>query len=111
MKTLLLSISLLLGAFQSTAHAELPARFNKDEIEVNVLKKFISIQSDYEDFYRITSTEIMETVDNTYGLPGYIVQINYSTPTCAKNYFRGLAFSVTCTDDECPFGMVYRKCY
>jgi hypothetical protein len=111
MKPILLSIAMLLGAFQGTARAELPARFDKNEIEVNVLKKFISLQSEYDDFYSITSTEIIETIDNTYGLPGYIIQINYTTPNCANNYFQGRAYSAACTDDGCPFGMVYRKCY
>lgn len=91
--------------------AELPAKFNKAELEMNVLKKFISLQSEYDVFYRISSVEITETEDNTYHLPGYVIQINYSTPECPNNYFKGLAYSAMCTDEECPFGKVYKNCY
>lgn len=100
--------SLVLGNY---SHASLPIAFNKTQIEANVLKKFVSLQSERTDFYRITDIQVLEEEDNTYHKPGYIVKINYETPTCKNNYFKGLAFSVTCDDEECPFGMVYKKCF
>lgn len=103
-----LIIGFSVGAF---AQGDRLQHFNKDELEGKVLQKFISLQSEKEEFYRIDSTEISETVDNTYGQPGYNIQINYSTPQCPHNYFRGLIYSVVCTEDKCPFGMVYRTCY
>lgn len=108
-------ISLLLCLFVSslafTAHAELPASFNKHDIEANVIKKFISLESEKSDFYRITDIEITEVEDTVVHQPGYVVQINYETPTCKNNYFKGLAYSVNCDANLCPFGMIYKKCF
>lgn len=94
-----------------TARADLPASFNKNEIEANVLRKFVSLESERSDFYRITNIEITEIEDNVFHRPGYAVKINYETPTCKNNYFKGLAFSVQCDENLCPFGMIYKKCF
>jgi hypothetical protein len=95
----------------SIASAELPQSFDKKQIEFNVLKKFISLQSERDDFYRITDTQITEIEDNVVHKPGYQIQINYETPSCKNNYFKGVAYSVNCDDIECPFGMIYKKCF
>lgn len=111
MKQFFVLILLSLGTNFALAAPELPPAFEKYQIEANVIKKFISLESEHDSFYRINDIEVSEITDSYLKKPGYSIQINYSTPECKNNYFKGLAYSIHCNDDECPFGMVYRQCY
>jgi hypothetical protein len=104
-------VSLTVILVSDFSRAEVPVAFDKNQIESNVLKKFISLRSEKSEFYRITDIQTNLIEDNTFHKPGYEIKISYETPTCKNNYFRGVAFSVACLDDECPFGMIYKECF